>query len=317
MKFLITGGAGFIGSNLVGFLLEKNFSVRVIDNFSTGRKENLKEFEKDIELIEGDIRNYDFVLKNSKGVEVVLHQAALPSVPRSIVDPLTSNDVNVNGTLNVLAAAKNNNVWRVVCASSSSVYGDTPELPKHEGMTLNPLSPYAVTKLTGEKYVKVFADIYGMETVALRYFNVFGPKQDPDSQYSAVIPKFITAMLQGNQPVIFGDGEQSRDFTYISNVIDANYLAATADMKEFGLAVNCASRGRITLNSLVDSINYILHSDILPVYAQPRKGDIIHSFAEIKLAEELFGYNPSVDFNTGLEKTIEYFRQKLFNKIKY
>ena len=219
--------------------------------------------------------------------------------------------------MNVLAAAKNNNVWRVVCASSSSVYGDTPELPKHEGMTLNPLSPYAVTKLTGEKYVKVFADIYGMETVALRYFNVFGPKQDPDSQYSAVIPKFITAMLQGNQPVIFGDGEQSRDFTYISNVIDANYLAATADMKEFGLAVNCASRGRITLNSLVDSINYILHSDILPVYAQPRKGDIIHSFAEIKLAEELFGYNPSVDFNTGLEKTIEYFRQKLFNKIKY
>ncbi len=317
MKFLVTGGAGFIGSNLVESLLKKGMPVRVIDNFSTGKRENLKEFEKDIELVEGDIRDFGTVSKCMHGIEVVLHQAALPSVPRSIADPVTSNEVNVVGSLNILEASRKNNVKRVVFASSSSVYGDTPELPKHEGMALNPLSPYAVTKLTGEKYLKVFAEIYGMETLALRYFNVFGPRQDPDSQYSAVIPKFIKAILQGNQPTIYGDGEQSRDFTFISNVVDANYLAATSELDKYGVAVNCACHDRITLNNLVDSINKILHSDILPVYAEPRKGDIKHSFAEIKLAEKLLGYQPSVEFETGLEKTIEYFRQILFDKMKY
>ncbi len=317
LKFLITGGAGFIGSNIAEFLLTEGHKVRVIDNFSTGKKENIAGFEKDIELIDGDIRDFNTVTNAVKDIEIILHQAALPSVPRSISDPVTSNEVNVTGTLNILEAARKSEVQRVVSASSSSVYGDTPELPKHEGMTPNPLSPYAVTKLTGEKYSRVFANIYGLETICLRYFNVFGPHQDPDSQYSAVIPKFIKAILEGKQPVIYGDGEQSRDFTYITNVIKANYLAATADIKEFGLAVNCACHERITLNQLVDSINEILHSEILPIFNEPRKGDIKHSFADIALAEKTFGYRPDITFKEGLQKTVEYFRGKMFSKLKY
>ena len=253
MNFLVTGGAGFIGSNIVGELLKRGHRVKVLDNFSSGKRENLKDFADDIELIEGDIRSYHIVQQAVKDVEVVLHQAALPSVPRSIKDPITSNDVNVNGTLNILDASVSSGVRRVVYASSSSVYGDNPELPKNEGMLPNPLSPYAVSKLAGEKYCSVFSRIYGLETIALRYFNVFGPNQDPSSQYSAVIPKFIKAISNDESPLIYGDGEQSRDFTYVSNVVEANILSSVAKC-ESGIAMNCAFSGFITLNELVKKI---------------------------------------------------------------
>lgn len=306
MKFLVTGGAGFIGSNIAEELLKRGNSVRVLDNFSTGRRENIKDFLNDLELIEGDICNYDAVVKSVKGIEVILHQAALPSVPRSIIDPIKSNEVNVNGTLNILNAAKDNGVKRVVFASSSSIYGDTPELPKHEGMIPNPLSPYAVSKLTGEKYCNVFSKIYGLETTALRYFNVFGPRQDPSSQYSAVIPKFIKAILSDEQPTIYGDGEQSRDFTYIANVVDANILAATKEY-ESGLAMNCACHDQITLNQLVNEINSLLGKRIKPKYIDPRAGDIKHSFAAIEKIKSVLGFNPSISFKDGLRKTIEWY----------
>ena len=306
MKFLVTGGAGFIGSNIAEELLKRGNSVRVLDNFSTGRRENIKEILNDIELIEGDICNYDAVVKSVKGIEVILHEAALPSVPRSIIDPIKSNEVNVGGTLNVLNAAKDNGVKRVVFASSSSIYGDTPELPKHEGMIPNPLSPYAVSKLTGEKYCNVFSKIYGFETTALRYFNVFGPRQDPSSQYSAVIPKFIKAILSDEQPTIYGDGEQSRDFTYIANVVDANILAATKEY-ESGLAMNCACHDQITLNQLVNEINSLLGKRIKPKYIDPRAGDIKHSFAAIEKIKSTLGFSPSVSFEEGLKKTIAWY----------
>lgn len=304
MKFLVTGGAGFIGSNIASELLEKGYSVRILDNFSSGKRENLKGMENDIELIEGDIRSYHIVQDSLKDIDIVLHQAALPSVPRSIKDPITTNDVNINGTLNILEAAVNLKVKRVVYASSSSVYGDNPVLPKVETMIPNPLSPYAVSKLTGEKYCNVFSRIYGLETVCLRYFNVFGPRQDPASQYSAVIPKFIKAINQNKQPVIYGDGEQSRDFTYISNVVQANILAATADC-ESGITVNCAVSGQITLNELIREMNKLMDKDIKPVYEGPRAGDIKHSYADINLAEKTLGYKPVVSFQEGLKKTIE------------
>lgn len=304
MKFLVTGGAGFIGSNIASELLEKGYSVRILDNFSSGKRENLKGMENDIELIEGDIRSYHIVQDSLKDIDIVLHQAALPSVPRSIKDPITTNDVNINGTLNILEAAVNLKVKRVVYASSSSVYGDNPVLPKVETMIPNPLSPYAVSKLTGEKYCNVFSRIYGLETVCLRYFNVFGPRQDPASQYSAVIPKFIKAINQNKQPVIYGDGEQSRDFTYISNVVQANILAATADC-ESGISVNCAVSGQITLNELIREMNKLMDKDIKPVYEGPRAGDIKHSYADINLAEKTLGYKPVVSFQEGLKKTIE------------
>lgn len=304
MKFLVTGGAGFIGSNIASELLEKGYSVRILDNFSSGKRENLKGMENDIELIEGDIRSYHIVQDSLKDIDIVLHQAALPSVPRSIKDPITTNDVNINGTLNILEAAVNLKVKRVVYASSSSVYGDNPVLPKVETMIPNPLSPYAVSKLTGEKYCNVFSRIYGLETVCLRYFNVFGPRQDPASQYSAVIPKFIKAINQNKQPVIYGDGEQSRDFTYISNVVQANILAATADC-ESGISVNCAVSGQITLNELIREMNKLMNKDIKPVYEGPRAGDIKHSYADVNLAEKTLGYKPVVSFQEGLKKTIE------------
>lgn len=304
MKFLITGGAGFIGSNIASELLKKGYSVRILDNFSSGKRENLKGMEKDIELVEGDIRSYHIVQDSLKDIDIVLHQAALPSVPRSIKDPITTNDVNINGTLNILEAAVDLKVKRVVYASSSSVYGDNPVLPKVETMTPNPLSPYAVSKLTGEKYCNVFSRIYGLETVCLRYFNVFGPRQDPTSQYSAVIPKFIKAISQDIQPVIYGDGEQSRDFTYISNVIQANILAATSDC-ESGITVNCAVSGQITLNDLVKEMNTLMNKDIHPIYEGPRAGDIKHSYADISLAEKSIGYKPVVSFEEGLKRTID------------
>jgi len=298
---LITGGAGFIGSNLVEGFLKKGYSVKVFDNFSTGRKENLEEFIKDIEVVEADIRYYYMLDKAMKGVDIVLHQAALPSVPRSVTDPITSNEVNISGTLNVLEAAKNNGVYRVVFASSSSVYGDSPELPKREDMPVNPLSPYAVNKLAGEKYAMVYSKVYGLETISLRYFNVFGPKQDPNSFYSAVIPKFIKAIINDQQPIIFGDGETSRDFTYIENVVNANILAAEAPTMG-GEFFNAACHGQTTLNELVAGINQILGKTIEPIYQDFRKGDIRHSFADITKIESIIGYKPSVFFNDGLMK---------------
>ncbi|MBN8568771.1 MAG: SDR family oxidoreductase [Ignavibacteria bacterium] len=307
MKFLVTGGAGFIGSNIVGELLKRNYEVKVLDNFSTGKRENLAEYGNNIELIEGDIRSYHIVKDAVAGVDVILHQAALPSVPRSINDPITSNEVNVTGTLNILEAARKNNVQKIVFASSSSVYGDNPKLPKDESMIPNPLSPYAVSKLSGEKYCSVFTRIYGLKTIALRYFNVFGPRQDPNSQYSAVIPKFIKAIMAGESPVIFGDGEQSRDFTFVRNVIEGNILAATTDC-ESGIAMNCACHGRITLNELVTNINEILGKDVKPVYKEPRAGDIKHSFADIDLAGKNLHYKPLVEFKEGLKITIESFK---------
>ncbi len=308
MKFLVTGGVGFIGSNIVEELLKRGYSVRILDNFSTGRRENIKEFLTDIELIEGDVRSYHTVAKAVKGVDVILHQAALPSVPRSINDPITTNEVNVGGTLNILDAARECNVKRVVFASSSSVYGNNPELPKHEGMTPNPLSPYAVSKLTGEHYLRVFNRLYGLETIALRYFNVFGPKQDPDSQYSAVIPKFIKAIKEDRQPVIYGDGTQSRDFTYVANVVEANILAATTliNRDETSCTMNCAIHGQVTLNELVRKINEIIGKNIEPIYSSPRLGDIKHSFAKIDLIKEKINWVPKYPFEKGLRLTIDY-----------
>ncbi|MDQ3019412.1 MAG: SDR family oxidoreductase [Bacteroidota bacterium] len=309
MKFLVTGGAGFIGSNIVSELLKRGHSVKVLDNFSSGKRENLKSYEKDIELIEGDIRSYHIVQEAVKGVEVVLHQAALPSVPRSIKDPITSNEVNVNGTLNILESSVAAKVRKVVYASSSSVYGDNPKLPKHEGMLPNPLSPYAVSKLAGEKYCSVFSRIYGLETISLRYFNVFGPNQDPSSQYSAVIPKFIRAIFNDEQPVIYGDGEQSRDFTYVSNIVEANILSSTSDC-DSGISMNCACSGQITLNELVFHINKNLGKQMKPIYEMPRAGDIKHSFADIMLAKNKLKYNPEVDFENGLKLTIKSYTGK-------
>lgn len=308
MRFLVTGGAGFIGSNLVEALLERGHAVRVLDNFSTGKRENLTPFRDDIDLIEGDIRSYHLVQQAVEDVEVVLHQAALPSVPRSINDPITTSEVNVTGTLNVLEAARQAGVRRVVYASSSSVYGDNPELPKHEGMMPNPLSPYAVSKLAGEKYCQVFSRIYGLETLALRYFNVFGPRQDPNSQYSAVIPRFITHVLAGERPVIFGDGEQSRDFTYVENVVRANVLAATSDC-DSGVVMNCACNERTTLNELLRQIGKATGRDVDAVYTSPRSGDIKHSLADIGRAREQLGYEPRIGFGEGLRLTVDLFRR--------
>lgn len=313
MKYLITGGGGFIGSNIAHELVRRNEKVRVLDNFATGRRVNLSGIEDKMELMEGDIRDFWTVREAVEGVDYVLHQAALPSVPRSVKNPLTSNSVNIDGTLNLLEAAKQAGVKRFVFASSSSVYGDTPELPKHEKMWLDPLSPYAVTKLAGEKYCKVFYELYGLETVALRYFNIFGPRQDPGSEYAAVIPKFINAFLEGRSPVIFGDGEQSRDFTFVANAVEANLLAAKAPGiagKYFNIAVG----GQYTLNTLVKMLQEIIGSDIKPKYDPPRKGDILHSYADISRARSEMGFDPKVDFVSGLKLTVEWFTAQFQNR---
>ena len=316
MKFLVTGGGGFVGSHLVEFLLGKGHKVKVLDNFSTGKKENIYTFEKDIELIEGDIRNYNTVINAVKGTELIIHLAALTPAQRSISDPVLCNEVNINGTVNILDAAGKYDIKRVVFASSSSVYGNSEEVPKHEKLTPDPLSPFALTKLTGENYCKIFSELYGLETVSLRYFSVFGPKQDYESQYSAIIPKFIKTMLEGNQPVILGDGEQSRDFVFVSNIVKATYLASTIDLKEKNTLLNCASNEHTTLNQLVDSINDLLHSEILPVYSEPRKTDIKHLIADISLAQQILGYKTEVSFKDGLELTVEYFKTKMFPSLR-
>lgn len=306
--YLVTGGAGFIGSNITLFLVKKGEKVKVIDNFLTGKKENLSSIINKIELIEGDIRDFKTCLEATKGVDYVLHQAALPSVPRSVETPEITNDININGTLNILLASVKNKVKRVVYASSSSIYGDSPVLPKKEDMIPSPLSPYAVSKLTGEYYCKVFYKIYGLETVILRYFNVFGPHQDPDSQYAAVIPKFIKAMLKGERPVIYGDGEQSRDFTYIDNVVQANILATRAK-NACGRVFNIASQESITINQLVKELNCILNKNIEPEYTDPRPGDIKHSLADISSAKQILNYSPKIKFNEGLRRTVHWFQK--------
>jgi UDP-glucose 4-epimerase len=308
MKYLITGGAGFIGSNIVRRLLEMGHEVRVLDNFSSGREENISDIADDIELIDGDIRDFWVVTKAVRGVDYVLNQAALPSVPRSVNNPLTSNVVNIDGTLNMLEAAKQAGVKKFVTASSSSVYGDAEELPKHEKMTPNPVSPYAITKLANEHYCKVYWKLYGFPTVSLRYFNIFGPHQDPNSEYAAVIPKFITCLLEGKKPTVFGDGEQSRDFTYIDNCVEANLLAA-ADDRMIGDVYNVACGAHFTLNELIAQLCRIIGVTTEPVYDPPRPGDVRHSFASIDKLGAL-GYDPKVGFEEGLKKTVEFFSGK-------
>ncbi len=304
MRILITGGAGFIGSNLAARLLEEGHDVRILDNFATGRRANVKELGTGVELVEGDIQSYDRVHSATLGCEVVLHQAALPSVPRSVQDPLTSNATNVIGTLNVLLAARDQGVRRVVCASSSSVYGSSPaSAPRREDQPALPISPYATGKLAGEGYARSFTEVYGLDTVSLRYFNVFGPRQDPTSQYAAAIPNFITALLDGKQPVIYGDGEQSRDFTYVANVVQANVLAMDAPGVA-GRVYNIACGERVTVNRLVSELRGLLRSDLNPVHQPSRPGDIRHSLADLSRARDELGYRPLVPLRMGLERTI-------------
>ncbi len=309
-RALVTGGCGFIGSNLAEELLKRGFSVRVLDNMSTGKKENIRPFADNVELIEGSITDTAVVMEACKGVSYVFHQAALPSVPRSIENPALSNDVNINGTLNLLMASKKHKVKRFIYASSSSAYGNSPALPKKEDMKPEPLSPYAVTKLAAEHYCKVFYSVYGLETVCLRYFNVFGPNQDPDSEYSAVIPKFIKKALNGERPVIFGNGEITRDFTFVANVVEANILAMSAE-NAAGQVFNIATGKRISLNELAKKIIKLSGNSFEPIYAEERKGDVKHSLADISKAEALLGYKPRVDFEEGIKITFEWYRKKL------
>ncbi len=307
-SYLVTGGAGFIGSNLVEELTKRGEKVTVIDNFSTGKKENIEEFVPRIELVQGDIRNLDRVREAVEGVDFVLHEAALASVARSIENPLATNETNVNGTLNVLIAAREAGVKRVIYASSSSVYGDNPTLPKREEMVPNPLSPYAVSKLSAEYYSQVFCRIYGLETVILRYFNVFGPRQDPVSQYAAVIPKFITAMLNRKAPTIYGDGEQSRDFTFVENVVEATILAC-AEERIAGEVFNIGGGKRTTINHLAKLTSRLLDRNVEAIHTHPRAGDVRHSLADISKAGRLLNYQPHTNLEEGLERTLEWYRE--------
>lgn len=307
---LVTGGAGFIGSNLTEALLRTGHMVRVFDNFSTGKKENLvfDEAYPFLEVMEGDLCDFMACQKAAEGIEYVFHQAALPSVQRSVEDPMGSNEANIVGTLNILIAARDAGVRRVIYAASSSAYGDTPTLPKKEEMMPNPLSPYALQKLVGEQYCRLFFQLYGLETVSLRYFNIFGPKQDPNSIYSAVIPRFIDALVSGRPPVIFGDGEQSRDFTYIDNVVHANLLAMNVE-KTQGEVINIACGRRVSLNQLLKILQDITGSHLSPIYEEPRKGDVRHSLADIGKAKALLNYTPVVGIEEGLRKTVEFFKK--------
>lgn len=300
-RVLVTGGGGFIGSHLVGRLLEQGYDVRVLDSFATGRRQNLAGW--DVELVEGDIQSYERVSTASRKCEFVFHQAALPSVPRSIQDPLMTNAVNITGTLNVLLAARDHGVRRVIYASSSSIYGANEALPKVETLQPAPISPYAVSKLAAEGYCQAFSRVYGVECVALRYFNIFGPRQDPTSQYSAVVPRFIEAALTGQSPTVFGDGEQSRDFTFVENVVEANLLAAEA-RQAAGEVFNVACGQRTTLNEMLSHLEDLLDIEIQREYRTARAGDVPHSMADISKARELLGYEPHVNFREGLRRTI-------------
>jgi UDP-glucose 4-epimerase len=309
MKALVTGGAGFIGSHLAARLVAEGHEVRVLDNFATGRRSNIDAIGGDVELIEGDIQSYERASKAVRGCEIVFHQAALPSVPRSIQDPLTSNATNVIGTLNILLAARDEDVQRVVCASSSSVYGANPTLPKVEDMAALPISPYATAKLAAEGYCRSFGVGYGLETVALRYFNVFGARQDPTSQYAAVIPNFIVALLENRPVTVFGDGEQSRDFTHVDNVVQANLLAIDApdvSGKVFNVAYGC----EVTLNGLVAELQELIGCDVETIHEPARAGDVPHSLASLARAREELGYEPEVDLREGLTRTIAHYREQ-------
>ena len=308
-RYLVTGGAGFIGSHIAEELETKGFFVRIVDNFLTGKEENIASFLDGIELIRGDIRDLELCREVVKDVDYVLHQAALPSVPRSVEDPLLTNAINIEGTLNILLASRDASVKKVVFASSSSVYGDDEHLPKKEGLEGNPLSPYAVTKLTGEKYCQVFSEIYGLATVCLRYFNVFGPRQDPFSQYAAVIPNFIMRLLSDKAPIIHGDGEQTRDFTHVANVVEANLQAALVP-DVLGQVFNLGNGVQTSVNGLAKTLTELTKKDIEPVHEEERPGDVKHSFADISKAEALLGYKPRVSLRDGLLRTIEWFRDQ-------
>jgi len=331
MVYLVTGGGGFIGSHLVGALIQRGDVVRVLDNFSTGRRENLEEIVKRYSLIvnrdyiwtdpssrftskqcrltiiEGDIRNLETCRKAMEGVSYILHQAALPSVPRSISDPITTHEVNVNGTLNLLMSAKEAGVERFIYASSSSVYGDSPTLPKVETMIPRPLSPYAASKLMGEYYCQVFKHVWGVATICLRYFNIYGPRQDPTSQYAAVIPKFITALLKDQPPTIYGDGEQSRDFTFIDDCVQANLLGCRAATLKEGI-FNIACGNQVTINQLYKELAGLIETEISPDYTDPRPGDVRHSLADIHQAKTLLNYQPRFAIQEGLQRTVMHYQ---------
>jgi nucleoside-diphosphate-sugar epimerase len=307
-RYLVTGGAGFIGSNIAEALVKRGEQVVVLDNLSTGYEKNISHLRNDLTFIKGDVRDEGTVRKALAGVDYVLHEAALASVPRSIEDPVLVTDVNVRGTLTVLDEARRAGVKRFVYAASSSAYGDTERLPKVESMTPKPLSPYAASKLMGEYYCAVYAHVYGMSTVSLRYFNIFGPRQDPKSQYAAVIPIFVSHLMAGTPPSIFGDGEQSRDFTHVENVIEANILASRCE-KARGQTINIACGSRYTLNDLFNQMRSIIGSSIEPRYAESRAGDVKHSHADISAAEELIGYRVAVPFAEGLRRTIAWYRE--------
>jgi nucleoside-diphosphate-sugar epimerase len=310
MRVLVTGGAGFVGSQLSERLLAAGHQVRVLDNFATGRRENLDGVAGDVELVEGDVQSYERVHNAVRGCEVVFHQAALPSIPRSVQDPLTTNAANVIGTLNVLLAARDSGVRRVIYASSSSVYGVNEQLPKSEDTTPQPASPYAVGKLAAEGYCRSFWEVYGLETVSLRYFNTFGPRQDPLSQYAAVIPRFVAAFLSNEPPVVFGDGEQTRDFTYVENVLEANVRAAAAEGVAGGV-YNVASGSSLSLNQLLQQLRDLTGRDLEARYEPPRPGEVRHSQADVTAARRDLGYSVTVPFEEGLDRTIAHFESRV------
>lgn len=312
-RYVVTGGAGFIGSNIVKKLVELGEKVTVIDNLSTGRIENIRPLLRQIDFVEGSVTDEKLVRKALKNADYVLHQAAIPSVARSVKDPLKSNEANVTGTLQLLTAARDAKIKCLTFASSSSIYGNYPKLPKREDFPPDPLSPYAVSKLTGEYYIRVFARLFNINAVSLRYFNVFGPHQDPASEYAAVIPKFIRIMLQGKRPVIHGDGKQSRDFTYVDNVVSANLLACKNLKKSPGLTINVACGDRYTLLELVGSINKIRGTDIKPEFDAPAPGDVKHSLADISAAQKWLQYRPLVGFMDGLRETVRWMEEQYDN----
>lgn len=305
-EYLVTGGAGFIGSHLAEELVRRGHHVRVADSLITGKRRNL-DHVPGVEFLEGDLADLPFAQRAVDGMQYVLHQAAIPSVPRSVKDPVTSNRANVDATLNVLVASRDAGVRRVVFAGSSSAYGNTPTLPKHEGMPTNPLSPYALQKVVGEQYLQMFTRLYGLETVSIRYFNVFGPRQDPSSPYSGVISVFATALLENRSPRIYGDGEQTRDFTYVANVVDGVLRACDAPTAS-GEVINVATGGRISLNQLFQAMKAVVGGTANPTYAEPRAGDVRDSQADISKARKILGYEPTVSFEDGLKRTIEWYR---------
>ncbi len=311
-KYLITGGAGFIGCNLVRFVLDKGHDVVVVDNYATGKKENLADVADRIEMIEGDIRCRETMDRAVDGVAAIFHEAALGSVPRSVEDPVTSHDVNVTGTVTVLEAARAAGVKRLIFAASSSAYGDQEQSPKHEQMVPRPISPYAANKLACEAYLLAYAKAFGMETLGLRYFNVFGPYQDPCGAYAAVIPAFVSKMLRGERPTVFGDGGQTRDFCYIANVVHANWLAATAPAEACGGQVmNIACNYKTSLNQILDQLRTLLDTDVQAVYEDTRAGDVRHSLADYSLATATIGYEPQVYFEEGLNRAIDWYKANL------